>query len=686
MKRRTEKQLLSLIFCICLMLLAPAGTAGVLRSEAAAVQLKTPEPVLNGAFSVTWKRVEHAGGYEVKAVLDSGDGEQAVTRTFSTTSNTVDMTLFAAGCEVSVSVRAVPSSQSKNKYKNSSWGECYDVIEPSEDNETVGYAGVSGKRFYLADASGNRYSGWQRVNGFWFYFDPANGKLTASGWASVGGVYYYFTDAGKMHTGWLDSDHYWYYLNPTDGRMVTGWFQVSPNKPYYFTENAASGQPVGSLNEAQTRAQYPDSNPPYPQNRGTGTANPGQGAGTPSQPAAVSAWKANPDGSWSYTKNGTAVKNSWEKVDGFWYYFNGKGIMLTGWQFLNSRWYYLEPDPNGSRGYKYGAMWCNATTPDGYTVNGDGMWVQNGQVVTTAGNGNSGAGNTGNGGSRVITSCKISVSAADAGAGACRKAVVTGATNCRVGEQSYSVPYESWKPGSSITITVTLTANDGYTFGSTTSYSCTGAKLTGQSGTASTRTVRLTYTPVMKLAAPDLVFINENGELMWMPVANAKRYTLRITGEDGKTVTKTVSAPGVDLWEYGDLGREAMKLTVSALGPDGNSSYIESDRRTISDVAAYMDSHMLGGSIVIRDGKPRYLDEYGEKVTGWQNLLGRWYHFKKNGSADGPGWFQDESGYWYYFDAGYAMMTGTVNDGGKTYYLNDGSRSDLPTGAWVEGR
>ena len=41
--------------------------------------------------------------------------------------------------------------------------------------------------------------------------------------------------------------------------------------------------------------------------------------------------------------------------------------MQTGWLNDNDKWYYLD---------QTGALAINTTTPDGYTVNADGEWVE----------------------------------------------------------------------------------------------------------------------------------------------------------------------------------------------------------------------------------------------------------------------------------------------------------------------
>ncbi len=85
-------------------------------------------------------------------------------------------------------------------------------------------------------------------------------------------------------------------------------------------------------------------------------------------------WKQDANGYW-WDENGSYPKNEWKWLDG-----NGDGM---------SESYYF-----GADGY----LLTNTTTPDGYTVNADGQWVENGVVKTQGAVKNSG--NSGNSGSR----------------------------------------------------------------------------------------------------------------------------------------------------------------------------------------------------------------------------------------------------------------------------------------------
>lgn len=78
-------------------------------------------------------------------------------------------------------------------------------------------------------------------------------------------------------------------------------------------------------------------------------------------------WIKDSVGWWYRNANGTYTTNGWQYINGYWYYFNNSGYMATGWQYINGYWYYLDPT-NGN-------MWFSTITPDGYTLNADGVWV-----------------------------------------------------------------------------------------------------------------------------------------------------------------------------------------------------------------------------------------------------------------------------------------------------------------------
>lgn len=132
---------------------------------------------------------------------------------------------------------------------------------------------------------------------------------------------------------------------------------------------------------------------------------------TPSNPESSSSsssvsqtgqWVLNDRGWWYDLGNGLWPSNQWSclyyngRYD--WYYFDQEGYMVTGWYTdAEGKSYYFHPTADGRRGYMYtgwnlidgawyyfstesgekcGMLLKNTTTPDGYVVNEDGMWVR----------------------------------------------------------------------------------------------------------------------------------------------------------------------------------------------------------------------------------------------------------------------------------------------------------------------
>ena len=69
---------------------------------------------------------------------------------------------------------------------------------------------------------------------------------------------------------------------------------------------------------------------------------------------------------WKYKLEDGTYAKGWKNINYKRYYFNRKGVMLKGWQKLKDNWYYFDETD--------GYLWKNATTPDGYYVDFDGVW------------------------------------------------------------------------------------------------------------------------------------------------------------------------------------------------------------------------------------------------------------------------------------------------------------------------
>ena len=166
----------------------------------------------------------------------------------------------------------------------------------------------------------------QDNNGLWYL--RSNDK-TMYGWHRMNDKMYYLdpNQRGMLLTGWQYLGNAWYYLDPLNGGAVaSGWLQ--PDKStgtWYYCE---------------------------------------------SHGIMKTGW-VSVNGSWYYLDPlaGGAMASGWlqpDKSTGTWYYCDPSGAMKTGWIHLDSGWYYL----NSS-----GEMLANTTTPDGYYVDSNGVWI-----------------------------------------------------------------------------------------------------------------------------------------------------------------------------------------------------------------------------------------------------------------------------------------------------------------------
>lgn len=78
------------------------------------------------------------------------------------------------------------------------------------------------------------------------------------------------------------------------------------------------------------------------------------------------------NGKWYYMGEDSIMAEGWLIIDQTTYYLNPvNGEMMTGWQLIDNNWYYMDTSKIGSQG----AVLKNTTTPDGYQVGADGVWI-----------------------------------------------------------------------------------------------------------------------------------------------------------------------------------------------------------------------------------------------------------------------------------------------------------------------
>ncbi len=83
---------------------------------------------------------------------------------------------------------------------------------------------------------GNLVTGWKQINGKWYYFSPTPAQNKEKGYMLTGwfGDYYFYGN-GTMATGFIDLNGAKYYLDPTSGVRKTGWQKIQGSW-YYFAK------------------------------------------------------------------------------------------------------------------------------------------------------------------------------------------------------------------------------------------------------------------------------------------------------------------------------------------------------------------------------------------------------------------------------------------------------------------
>ena len=194
------------------------------------------------------------------------------------------------------------------------------------------------EKWYYLSQDGIMQTGKQEINGTRYYLNTSGAMQT--GWQWLDKHWHYYADSGAMKTGWLKEQGTWYYLEDQEGIMLVGFQQVD-GKQYYFSASGAM----------QTGWKWFDNHYRYFEASG----------------AMKTGWIKD-KGIWYYLNPEDGIMLvGLHKINGNHYYLDSTGAMQTGWKRLDGNWYYFQTD---------GSLLKNATTPDGYKVNEEGIWRQ----------------------------------------------------------------------------------------------------------------------------------------------------------------------------------------------------------------------------------------------------------------------------------------------------------------------
>ncbi len=217
-------------------------------------------------------------------------------------------------------------------------------------------------------ANGKALTGFQKLNGATYYFDPATGR--SARWArAIDGRLYYFNSAGKMHTGWLtwNADKSKSYFG-ADGKAMTGWQELGGHTYYFNPSTARSAKWLQRINGAD---YYFDGNGRMVTGVVTWNADGSRSVFASDGKMVQQGW-AKSSGATYYISPSTHRAVKWSQViDGATYYFDSNCRMHTGWLQWNAdkKWSYF---------YSNGKMATGTQTIDGrtYTFDANGKTSQ----------------------------------------------------------------------------------------------------------------------------------------------------------------------------------------------------------------------------------------------------------------------------------------------------------------------
>ena len=249
--------------------------------------------------------------------------------------------------------------------------------------------------------NGALVSGWEYINGHWYWFDSSAGCKMATGWIELsgsryylaqggdfqgamatgwlydGGDWYYADASGAAHSGWLSANGNFYYLDPACGlKLATGYFSVDGSN-YFASDSgeiavrqwvtAEDGTTVFAGVDGALCGKL-DGGVLYVPNA-DGVLEPASGfvelGGCkfyidPETHAPSSGWKQF-DGVWYYFDENGCARAGWLDDNGAWYYFDKSGALQTGWIDVDGSWYYASDSGRMETGWIYaGGAWYYA--------------------------------------------------------------------------------------------------------------------------------------------------------------------------------------------------------------------------------------------------------------------------------------------------------------------------------------
>ena len=109
----------------------------------------------------------------------------------------------------------------------------------------TGWITVNGQTYYLDSTNGDMKVGWVKTSdGQWYYLNPnpaagTEGAMYKNQWLVSGGQTYFLKDTGAMATGWLKIDGKFYYFNPNEGSTKGAMLKNTRIDSFYLGADGA---------------------------------------------------------------------------------------------------------------------------------------------------------------------------------------------------------------------------------------------------------------------------------------------------------------------------------------------------------------------------------------------------------------------------------------------------------------
>lgn len=199
----------------------------------------------------SWSKVDSANAYELKLYRD----DQVVYSVEKTSATTYDFYPYMTQAGTyKFRVRAIPVSTEEQTYITpGDWVYSEETDIDDSDTLDVRYNDKESTKpvnpsqvGWVENRDGWRYrntdgtyvsNSWKQINGKWYLFGYDGYMLR--GWQKSGGNTYYLSDNGELLIRWQQINRFWYYMNPADGRVLTGWIYVD-GRWYYMNPNDAT--------------------------------------------------------------------------------------------------------------------------------------------------------------------------------------------------------------------------------------------------------------------------------------------------------------------------------------------------------------------------------------------------------------------------------------------------------------